>query len=76
MFDTNYLKKIFNSVIMSEVVILLGKDCPLIVVDKTNDYTINFFLARLVMDEEAEEQVAEEEDIAEEDVVDEEEGVI
>lgn len=76
MFDTNYLKRIFNSVIMSEVVILLGKDCPLIVVDKTNDYTINFFLARLVMDEEVEEQVAEEEDITEEGDIIEEEGVI
>ena len=55
MFDTNYLKKIFNSAIMSEVTILLGKDCPLIVVDKTNDYTLNFFLARLVIGEEIEE---------------------
>jgi len=55
MFDTNYLKKIFGSVIMSEVVVLLGKDCPLIVVDRTNDYTLNFFLARLVIGEEVEE---------------------
>jgi len=55
MFDTNYLKKIFGSVIMSEVVVLLGKDCPLIVVDRTNDYSLNFFLARLVIGEEVEE---------------------
>ncbi|RLI90218.1 MAG: hypothetical protein DRO89_06215 [Candidatus Altiarchaeales archaeon] len=74
MFDTNYLKKIFSSVIMSEVVILLGKDCPLIIVDKTSDYTINFFLARLVMGEEIEEGV--EEGIVEEDDIIEEEGVI
>jgi len=55
MFDTNYLKRIFNSVIIGEVAILLGKDSPLIVIDKTNDYTLNFFLARLVMGEEIEE---------------------
>ena len=66
MFDTNYLKKIFNSVIVGEVAILLGKDCPLIVVDKTNDYTLNFFLARLVMGEEIEEVEEEEkEEVAE-----------
>jgi len=66
MFDTNYLKKIFNSVIVGEVAILLGKDCPLIVIDKTNDYTLNFFLARLVMGEEIEEVEKEEkEEVAE-----------
>ena len=66
MFDTNYLKKIFNSVIVGEVAILLGKNCPLIVVDKTNDYTLNFFLARLVMGEEIEEVEEEEkEEVAE-----------
>ena len=62
MFDTNYLKKIFNSVIMNEVTILLGEDSPLIVVDKTNDYTINLFLARLVIGEEIEEKVVSEEE--------------
>jgi len=66
MFDTNYLKRIFGSVIMSEVVILLGKDCPLIVVDKTNDYAVNFFLARLVMSEEMEEEEHEEENVVDE----------
>jgi len=66
MFDTNYLKRIFGSVIMSEVVILLGKDCPLIVVDKTNDYAVNFFLARLVMSEGMEEEEHEEENVVDE----------